>query len=75
VVDRAYQGRGLSFEMVKSIEAILGKSGCEAIHLSVVKSNIPAYKTYIKAGFVTVGEAQMYGNDYYMMEKAINAKF
>ena len=75
VVDRAYRGRGLSFEMVKSIEAILEKSGCEAIHLSVVKSNIPAYKTYIKAGFVTVGEAQMYGNDYYLMEKALDTKF
>ena len=75
VIDKAYQGHGLSLEMVQSIAAILGKNGCKAIHLSVVKSNIPAYKTYIKAGFAVVGEAQMYGNDYYLMEKAIDIKF
>ena len=72
VIDKAYQGQGLSFEMVQNIVPILRKNGCKAIHLSVVKSNIPAYKTYMKAGFAVVGEAQMYGNDYYLMEKAIN---
>ena len=72
VIDKACQGRGLSFEMVQSIVPILRKNGCKAIHLSVVKTNIPAYKTYIKAGFAVVGEAQMYGNDYYLMEKAID---
>lgn len=71
VIDKAYQGRGLSFEMVQNIQSILRKSGCSAIHLSVVKSNIPAYKTYVKAGFVTVGTADMYGNHYYLMEKAL----
>ena len=75
VIDRAYQGQGLSFKMVQNIESILQKNGCKAIHLSVVKTNIPAYKTYIKAGFGVVGEAQMYGNDYYLMEKAIDTKF
>ena len=72
VIDKAYQGHGLSFEMVQNIVPILRKNGYKAIHLSVVKTNIPAYKTYIKAGFVVVGEAQMYGNDYYLMEKALN---
>ena len=72
VVDVAFQGRGLSFEMVRYIEEVLRQKGCEAIHLSVAKSNIPAYKTYLKAGFVTVGDADMYGNSYYLMEKAIN---
>ena len=72
VIDKAYQGQGLSFEMVQSIASILRKNGCRAIHLSVVKSNIPAYKTYLKAGFSVVGEAQMYGNDYYLMEKVIS---
>ena len=71
VVDKAYQGQGLSHKMVQSIESILARAGYKAIHLSVVKSNIPAYKTYIKAGFVAVGEAQMYGNSYYLMEKVI----
>ena len=72
VIDKAYQGHGLSLEMVQSIASILQKNGCKAIHLSVVKTNIPAYKTYMKAGFAVVGEAQMYGNDYYLMEKAID---
>ena len=75
VIEKAYQGQGLSFEMVQRVESILQRKGYTSIHLSVVKSNIPAYKTYIKAGFVTVGEAQMYGNDYYLMEKAIDTKF
>ena len=72
VIDKDYQGHGLSFEMMKNVESILRESGHKAIHLSVVKSNIPAYKTYIKADFAIVGEAQMYGNDYYLMEKAID---
>ena len=72
VIDKAYQGHGLSYEMVQSIESILRGNGHMAIHLSVVKTNLPAYKTYIKAGFAVVGEAQMYGNDYYLMEKAID---
>lgn len=72
VVDKDYRGYGLSFEMVQSIETILRENGCKAIHLSVVKTNVPAYKTYIKAEFAVVGEAQMYDNDYYLMEKAIN---
>ena len=72
VIDKAYQGHGLSFEMVQNIASILRRNGYKAIHLSVVKSNIPAYKTYMKAGFAVVGEAQMYGNDYYLMEKAID---
>ena len=71
VIDKDYQGHGLSHQMVQSIESILRENGCKAIHLSVAKSNIPAYKTYIKAGFAVVGEAQMYGNDYYLMEKEI----
>lgn len=71
VIDRAYQGRGLAFEMVQSIVAILRQRGEKAIHLSVVTSNIPAYRTYQKAGFVTVGRADLYGNHYYLMEKGI----
>jgi ribosomal protein S18 acetylase RimI-like enzyme len=73
VIDKAYQGRGLSLEMVQSIESILREKGHRSIRLSVAKSNIPAYKTYIKAGFAVVGEAQMYDNDYYLMEKVMGA--
>ena len=71
VIAKEYQGQGLSFEMVQSIASILRENGCKAIHLSVVKTNIPAFKTYSKAGFAVVGEAQMYGNDSFLMEKEI----
>ena len=74
-VHKDYRGHGLSLEMVNCIESILRENACKAIHLSVVKSNIPAYKTYIKAGFAVVGNSQMYGNDYYLMEKAIDTDF
>lgn len=72
VIHTACRGQGLAFEMVQRIAAILANRGCRAIHLSVVKTNLPAYQTYIKAGFSVVGEAQLYGNDYYLMEKAID---
>ena len=72
VVARAYQGRGLSFEMVQNVEAILQENGHRSIRLAVVKSHIPACKTYRKAGFSVVGEAQMYGNDYFLMDKIIH---
>ncbi len=71
VIAKEYRGCGLSGKMVAETEAILRKRGCKAIHLSVAKTNIPARKTYIKAGFQTVGEAEIYGGEYYLMEKEI----
>ncbi len=69
VVAKEYRGRGLSGKMVGEIEEVLRKREIYAIHLSVANANIPAYKTYIKAGFKTVGEAHIYGGYYYLMEK------
>ena len=71
VVAKEYQGQGIAYKMVKNIEVVLQKRGCKAIHLSAAKINIPAYKTYIKAGFTLVGEADMYGSNYYLLEKEI----
>ncbi len=71
VISRPYQGRGLSGEMVRRVIRVLREKGCRAIHLSAAKSNLPACRTYAKLGFVTVGQARIYGNDYYLMEKAI----
>ncbi len=70
-VDRKCRGRGLSGEMIGKTEVILRQNGCHAIHLAVVKGHAPAYRTYLKAGFITVGEADMYGNRYYLMEKML----
>ncbi len=71
VISKSYQGYGFAQRMVHEIQSILKHSNCSAIHLSVAKSNIPAYKTYLKIGFTVKGEADMYGNSYYLMEKQI----
>ncbi len=71
VIAKGYRGNGLSGKMLKEIEAVLRKRGAKAIHLSVAKTNIPACKTYIKAGFKTLGEAEIFGGEYYLMEKII----
>ncbi len=67
-----WQGLGLSGEMVRRAAMFLGSQGCPAVHLSVVKTNLPACKTYEKLGFAVVGEADMYGHGYYLMEKIID---
>lgn len=71
VVNRRFRGKGIAYEMVKKIEDILKKEGCTAIHLLVACKNIPAYKTYMKAGFEVMGECDMYGNHYYACEKPL----
>ncbi len=71
VIAKDYRGNGLSGKMMEEIETVLRKRGCKSIHLSVAKANIPARKTYIKAGFQTVGEAEIYGGEYFLMEKEI----
>ncbi len=71
VVAQEYRGMGLAHEMVQGIAGVLREKGAKAIHLSVAKSNIPAFKTYMKAGFTVAGEAELYGGHYYLVEKII----
>lgn len=71
VVDTRFQGKGIACEMVKQVENILKEKGCTAIHLLVACKNIPAYKTYLKAGFEVMGECDMYGNHFYACEKPL----
>lgn len=68
VIDTKHQGKGLALYMMNEIIAMLRENEYKAIHLSVAKKNIPAYKTYVKAGFNVTEEAEMYGNSYYLME-------
>ncbi len=72
VIARNYQGNNLSYLMVNNICDILKNKGYKGIHLAVEINNLPAYKTYFKAGFKIVGTNYMYGNSYYLMEKEIN---
>ncbi len=71
VVARSYRGKGLAYGMVQRMLPILKERGCTSVRLSVAKCNIPAYKTYKKAGFDVAGEAEMYGGSYYLMEKML----
>ncbi len=71
VVNTRFQGKGIAYEMVRQIEGALKGERCTAIHLLVACKNIPAYKTYMKAGFKVMGECDMYGNHYYACEKLL----
>ena len=73
VVAESRRGNAFALEMVRKVADLLCKSGCTSLRLSVAKTNIPACKTYIKAGFATVGEAHLYGGEYYLMEKNLIA--
>lgn len=68
VVSPSHQGNGLALYMVQTVIPILKQRGYRAVHLSAAKANLPALKTYQNAGFTTVGEAYLFGHDYYLME-------
>ncbi len=68
VVAPVHQGKGLAKFMVQKLLDEFWAEGVTAVHLSVASKNIPAYKTYERVGFKKVGEAQMYGGEYILME-------
>lgn len=65
----AYQGRGLAARMVLDILPILKERGCHTVRLSAAVTNLPAWKTYRRLGFQTLGEADLFSSRYYLMEK------
>ncbi len=71
-VSPAYQGHGLALEMLKEAEKILKESGCQAVHLLVACKNLPAYKTYMKAGYTVCGKCDLYGHTFYACEKKLS---
>ncbi len=71
VISKDFRGRALALDMVNKIAEKLSARGVLAIHLAVEKNNLPAVKTYLKAGFTTVGAADMYGHSYLLMEKLL----
>ncbi len=70
-VKSTHRGHHFAAFMVKEIIEALREDIYFAIHLSVAKTNLPAVKTYQKLGFITVGEADMWDNSYYLMEKTL----
>ena len=71
VIKRDHQHKGLSVHLVEGIIRELQKQGTAAIHIAVVKENIPAQKLYRKMGFDFCGEADMFGHSFYLCEKVI----
>lgn len=67
-----YQGRGLALQMVQETEKILKSRGCSGVHLLAALKNIPAYKTYQKAGYHVMGECDMFGHRFYAFEKELS---
>ncbi len=65
-------GHGYAAHMVNAICAILAERGVPALRLSVARDNLPARRTYPRVGFLAVGEAEMYGGDYVIMERILS---
>ena len=70
-VAQAYRGHGLAGRMVGEAMDRLQALGRSAIHLSTPTINLPAQKTYAKLGFTVVGEREMYGGKFFLLEKIL----
>ena len=71
VIRPDHQHEGLSRFLVDGVLREFRKRGAAAVHLSVAKVNTPAQKLYRSVGFEFCGEADMYGNSYYLCEKKL----
>ncbi len=69
VVSQNHRGKGIAGEMVSEIIKILKAEGTAAIHLSAAAVNLPAHRIYAKNGFEKVGEADIYGSHYFLLER------
>lgn len=68
-VRRDMQGRGIGFSLLSEALDILKKEGYEVIRLLVCPENAPAYRMYLRAGFVPIGEADKYDVHWVCCEK------
>ncbi len=62
-------GHGYAALMVEHICERLSVEGVPALRLSVARDNLPARRTYPRVGFAEVGTAELYGDNYILMEK------
>ncbi len=65
VISLDCRGRGLAAYMLGELISRLDS----AIHISAAVGNLPALKTYKKLGFDIMGEAELYGGRYYLLER------
>ena len=71
VIRPDHQRKGLSVQLIEGIIKELQKQNAAAIHIAAAKENIPAQKLYQRMGFTFCGEAELYGHNFYMCEKAL----
>ena len=70
-IKKKYHGYGYAKYLVGYALEIIHKRGYSYVHLSVTDINIPAQKTYSRLKFNKVGEADMYGHHYLLLEKKL----
>lgn len=68
----ACRGRGLAATMIAALLPILRARGYTAVRLSVEIGHIPAKRTYARCGFSPVGEAELWGHRYVLMERELS---
>ena len=71
VIRLDHQRKGLSVQLIEGIIKELQKQNAAAIHIAAAKENIPAQKLYQRMGFTFCGEAELYGHNFYLCEKAL----
>ncbi len=71
VVGRRWQNRGIARQMILFAMEVLRKRGCKGVHFLVSKTNERALRSYGKLDFERVGEADLYGLDWYCFEKPL----
>lgn len=69
VVGRKWQNRGIARQMLAYAMEELKRRGCRSIHFLVSRTNERALRSYSKFAFEKVGEAKVYGHDWYCYEK------
>lgn len=71
VIRQDHQRKRLSVHLIEGVIQELQKQNAAAIHIAAAKENIPALKLYQRMGFSFCGEAELYGHNFYLCEKAL----
>ena len=71
VIRQDHQRKGLSVHLIEGVIQKLQKQNAAAIHIAAAKENIPALKLYQRMGFTFCGEAELYGQHFFLCEKVM----
>lgn len=71
-IDKEYRGKGLSVEMLQqATKGYLAKHQDTSITAYVFKSNLPSFKSFLKAGFEPLKEEVVKGVDSYILKYSL----